>query len=328
MIRIRLTPSSACLFAAIFISCCFAGAGPRASAQDKTVQSNPNRIEWHAGPYVAKLGSVAEINIPAGYQFADAAGARRFLELTHNPPSNREVGIVTPIPPSRDDKNKKTDDAQSADSGFWFVLFDFDSTGYVKDDEKKSIDADKLFESMKKGTEAENEERKQRGWAGFHLTSWQTKPFYDETTHNLTWATLGTSDDPKEGQTVNYSTRALGRRGLMRVDLVLDPNQIATVVPKFKNLMTGFSFETGSRYADFVKGDKVAEYGLTALIAGGATAIALKTGFFAKLLALGAGLWKIIVVGFAALMTRIKNIFAAIKRKFSNEEPGPTYPQQ
>jgi len=320
----RLSLRLARLHRNLFALCLFAVCSVSMSAQDKDVQSNPSRIQWHTGPYVAKLGTVAEINIPAGYQFADAAGARRFLELTHNPPSNQELGIVTPIPPPHDDKNKKTDDAQSVDSEFWFVLFDFDSTGYVKDDEKKSIDADKLFESMKKGTEEENEERKQRGWTAFHLTSWQTKPFYDETTHNLTWATLGTSDDPKEGQTVNYSTRALGRRGLMRVDLVLDPSQIDTVVPKFKTLMTGFSFESGNRYADFVKGDKVAAYGLTALIAGGAAAVALKTGLFAKLLALGAGLWKIIVVGFAALMTRIKNIFAAIKRKFSNEEKAPT----
>jgi uncharacterized membrane-anchored protein len=311
------------LYRNLFALCLFAVCSVASFAQDKTVQSKP--IEWHTGPYVAKLGTVAEINIPAGYQFADAAGARRFMELTHNPPSDQEVGIVTPIPPAKDDKDsKKSDDAQGTDNEFWFVLFDFDSTGYVKDDEKKSIDADKLFESMKKGTEEENEARKQRGWTAFHLTSWQTKPFYDETTNNLTWATLGTSDDPKEGQTVNYSTRALGRRGLMSVDLVLDPSQIATVVPKFKGLMTGFSFEAGSRYADFVKGDKVAEYGLTALIAGGAAAVALKTGFFAKLLALGAGLWKVIVVGFAALMTRIKNIFAAIKRKFSNEEKAPT----
>jgi uncharacterized membrane-anchored protein len=294
-----------------------------AAAHAQAPADKPTPIEWHAGPYVAKLGTAAEIKIPAGYQFADAAGARRFMELTHNPPSNQEVGIVTPIPPPEDDKAKKTD-AAPAPNDFWFVLFDFDDTGYVKDDEKKSIDADKLFESMQKGTEQENEERKQRGWAGFHLTSWQTRPFYDETTHNLTWSTLGTSDDPKEGQTVNYSTRALGRRGLMRVDLVIDPSQVDTVLPRFKSLMTGFSFEAGSRYADFAKGDKVAEYGLTALIAGGAAAVALKTGLFAKLLALGAGLWKLIAVAFAALMTRIKNIFAAIKRKISGEEKPPS----
>jgi uncharacterized membrane-anchored protein len=267
-------------------------------------------IDWHKGPYTAKLGSVAELKVPAGYEFADGNGARRYLELTHNPSQGNELGIFTPI------------GQEKADS--WIVLFDFDETGYIKDDEKSSIDADKLLESMKQGTESDNEERKKRGWTAFHLTGWQTRPFYDQSTNNLTWGILGTSEDPKEGDTINYATRILGRRGVMRVDLVLDPSLQTATLPRFKEAMKGFSFTGGSRYADFVKGDKVAEYGLTALIAGGATAIALKTGFFAKLLAMLAGLWKVIAIGFAALLSRIKNIFAAIKRKFTSEEKAPS----
>jgi uncharacterized membrane-anchored protein len=278
---------------------------PAVLAQGKDVQSDPAPIDWHPGPFTAKLGSVAEMNIPAGYQFADAAGARRFLELTHNPPSEQEVGIVTPILHKGDDDNK-----------FWFVLFDFDETGYVKDDEKSSIDADKLLESMKKATEQGNATRKEKGWSAFHLVGWQTQPFYDATTHNLTWGTLGRDEDPKQGDTVNYSTRILGRNGVMRIDLVLSPEQVTDVVPHFDNLLSGFKFIPGNRYADFVKGDKVAEYGLTALIAGGATAIALKTGLFAKLLAMLAGLWKLIAIGVAAVLARIKNIITTIKGKF------------
>jgi uncharacterized membrane-anchored protein len=286
-------------------------ASPAALAQGKDVQSDPAPIEWHPGPFTAKLGSVAHLNIPAGYQFADAAGARRFLELTHNPPSEQEVGIVTPILQKGDNNNK-----------FWFVLFDFDETGYVKDDEKASIDADKLLESMKAATEKGNETRKEKGWSAFHLVGWQTQPFYDATNHNLTWGTLGRDEDPKQGDTVNYSTRILGRNGVMRIDLVLDPEQVTSVVPHFGDLLSGFKFTPGSRYADFVKGDKVAEYGLTALIAGGATAIALKTGLFAKLIAMLAALWKLIAIAVVAILTRIKNILAAIKRKFT---PKSTY---
>ncbi|HEY4354839.1 MAG TPA: DUF2167 domain-containing protein [Acidobacteriaceae bacterium] len=298
-------------FLSTFLSILLAGSVVCA-AQGKTVESQPEPIHWQHGPMVAQLGTGAQIKVPAGYQFADAAGTRRFLELTHNPPSEQEVGIVTPIL-NKDD----------ADSKFWFVLFDFDETGYVKDDEKSSIDADKLFNSMKDATERGNEARRARGWSPFHLVGWQTRPFYDATTHNLTWGTVGQDDDPKNGQSVNYSTRILGRHGVMRVDLVLDPSQVNDVLPSFKSLMNGFSFTQGSRYADFVKGDKVAEYGLTALIAGGATAIALKTGIFAKLLAMLAALWKVIAVAFAALLTRIKNIFAAIKRKFGGDRSGP-----
>lgn len=265
------------------------------------------RIDWHKGPYVAKLGEIATLNVPAGYEFADAAGARRYLELTHNPSDGSEIGVITPLGDN--------------DANDWVVLFDFDETGFVKDDEKTSIDAPKLLESIKKGTEQENEERAKKGWAAFHINDWQTLPFYDNDTHNLTWGTLGSEDDRSRGVTINYATRYLGRRGVVRVDLITDPQQIAGTLPRFKQIMSGFAFTPGSRYADFVKGDKVAEYGLTALIAGGVATVALKTGLFAKLIALMAGLWKVIAVFFVAIGTRIKNIVAGIKERFRNKNP-------
>ncbi len=282
-------------------------AKPQADAKTDTKPDQPEgpAIDWHPGPFNGDLGGVGQFKIPAGFRFADGNGARRFLELTGNPASKDEVGIVTPILGKND-----------PDSKFYFILFEFSDSGYVRDDEKAKIDAPKLLKSMQDGTEEENKERVSRGWTPYHLTGWVKPPFYDNVTHNLTWATVGVADDDKKSQSVNYNTRILGRRGVMRVDLVLDPAQVDTVVPTFNSLLTGFTYTQGSRYADFMKGDKVAEYGLTALIAGGATAVALKTGLFTKLLGLLAALWKVIAVAFAALLTRIKNIFAAIKRKF------------
>jgi uncharacterized membrane-anchored protein len=281
-----------------------------ASGQQTPPPSVP-KIAWVHGPITAKLGNVAEIKVPAGYEFADGAGARQLMELNGNPTNGSELGVVVPA------SNDKEDN--------WVILFEFDETGYVKDDEKDKIDAPALLESMKKGTEQENVERKKRGWEPFHLTGWQTQPFYEETTHNLTWGTTGETDDPKQGVTINYTTRLLGRRGVMRTDLITSADTIDAVLPRFRSVMGGFAFTSGSRYADFVKGDKVAEYGLTALIAGGATAVALKTGLFAKLLGMLAALWKVIAVAFAALISRIKNIMAAIRKRLSgkkSEGPG------
>jgi uncharacterized membrane-anchored protein len=301
----RISPIRFVLFVFVF----FLALSTSSSAQNNP-DSNPPaapgpKIGWQQGPFTAKLGSIAQIKVPEGYMFADGDGARRYLELTHNPAEGTEIGILTPISDAKEDQ--------------WVIFFDFDESGYVKDDDKSSIDAAKILDSIKRGTEEENVERKKRGWTAFHITSWQTQPFYDTATHNLTWGTFGNTDDPKEGVTINYATRILGRRGVVRVDLITDPVQVDATLPKFKEVMTGFSFVQGSRYADFVKGDKVAAFGLTALIAGGATAVALKTGLFAKLLALLAGLWKLIAVAFAALLTRIKNIIAAIKSKFERK---------
>jgi uncharacterized membrane-anchored protein len=273
------------------------------------------------GRFKAKLGNVAEIDVPKGYVFTDKAGTKRFMELTHNPSSDEEIGLIVPIPPDKD---------SGASAPNWYLLFSFDEMGYVSDSEKSNLDADKILESLKKNTEDENAYRQKQGWAAYHVTGWQTPPFYDEKTHNLTWATLGNSDDPKEGESVNYSTRILGRNGAMSVDLVLDPADMNTVLPLSNQVMGGFQFTLGSRYADFVKGDKVATYGLTALIAGGAAAAVIKTGLFAKLIAAMAAFWKLIVVGFAAAASAVKRFFAKLKRKITGEEDAAavTVPEQ
>ncbi|MDR3734957.1 MAG: DUF2167 domain-containing protein [Acidobacteriaceae bacterium] len=283
-----------------------------AKAADKDA-SQPAGIEWHKGPYLASIGTVAQIQVPKGYAFTDSAGTRRFLELAHNPSSEADLGMVLPI---SDEESKDKNTNSSAD---WFVLFSFDEVGYIKDTEKSSLDANKIFTSLQKNTEEENEYRKQHGWASFHLVRWQTPPFYDGRTNNLTWSTLGRSEDAKEGDSINYSTRYLGRQGAMSADLVLDPTEMDYVLPRYQVLMSGFSFKTGSRYADFVKGDKVAEYGLTALIAGGAAAVAMKTGLFTKLLVFLGAMWKAIAVFFIALATRLKAIIKKIRLKFSSK---------
>jgi uncharacterized membrane-anchored protein len=269
-------------------------------AFDDTKPNSPSGIEWHKGPYRAHLGSVAEIDIPQGYAFTDNAGTRRFMELTHNPSSENELGLIIPI--DQDDSSRG-----------WFLLFDFDEVGYISDSEKSSLDADKILASLKTNTEKANEFRREKGWAAFHLTGWQQAPFYDERTHDLTWATIGNSDDLKEGKTVNYSTRILGRRGAMSVDLVSDPVQLDRVLPAYRQLLSGFGFSPGSRYAEFVRGDKVASYGLTALIAGGAAAAAVKTGLLSKLVAGLLALWKFILVGLVAIGSAIKRFFTRAK---------------
>ena len=271
------------------------------AADDAQSKPSSSGIQWHPGPYKAALGDVGQIDIPQGYKFADKDGTRRLMELTQNPSSEGELGTVVP------------------EDGSWFIVFDFDEIGYVKDDEKASLDADKILATLKRNAERSNELRKQRGWPAFHLVGWSKAPFYDDATHNLTWATLGQSDDAKEGQTVNYSTRLLGRRGAMSADLVIAPEQLQQALPAAESVLKGYSFLPGNRYAEFVKGDKVATYGLTALIAGGAAAAVVKTGLLTKLIAALAAFWKVIAVAFAAMFAAIKRFFVNLKSKLTGE---------
>jgi uncharacterized membrane-anchored protein len=123
----------------------------------------------------------------------------------------------------------------------WFMLFEFHEVGYVADDEKGSLDASAILSSIKRGTESSNEIRKQKGWPAFHVTGWSKEPFYDDQTHNLTWAIVGQNDSSQGSPTVNYSVRLLGRRGTMSVDLVLAPDQLPAVLPQFNQLMQHYS---------------------------------------------------------------------------------------
>lgn len=131
------------------------------------------------------------------------------------------------------------------------------------------------------------------------IVGWEVPPQYNSETHNLEWAVKGLSAN---NYVVNHNTRVLGRKGVMRVTLVVDPSHFSATLPDFRGLLADFEFSKGNRYAEFVQGDKVAKYGLAALIAGGGAAVAAKTGVFKWL-------WKILVVGALAVVAFFRKIF-------------------
>ena len=96
----------------------------------------------------------------------------------------------------------------------------------------------------------------------------------------------------------------------MEVVLIVDPESLPATLPTFKELMAGYSFQTGNSYAEYRPGDKVAKYGLAALVVGGAAVGAAKLGLFTGLLVFLKKGWKLAVVGLAAVATFFKKLFA------------------
>jgi uncharacterized membrane-anchored protein len=172
----------------------------------------------------------------------------------------------------------------------------------VKDEERDKLDADAILTNIKEGTAAGNEERKKRGWASINIVGWEQQPKYDPASNNLTWAIRGQSGDD---QIVNFNTRILGREGVMEVALVCDPPQLAGVLPTSQKILGDYSFNQGKRYAEFRQGDKMAAYGLAALITGGTVAAAAKSGLLAKLLKVLAKFGIFIAAGAAALFKKL-----------------------
>lgn len=228
------------------------------------------KIPWKPGPVLGDLGGEAQVAVPDDCTFTGADGTRQFMELNQNPVSDRERGTVL----------CRIVDAAGETAATWFAVFEFDPSGYVKDDEKESLDGDAILASLKEGNEYGNQERKKRGWEAIYLDGWQHAPYYDEQTKNLTWATRlhGEDDSP----VLNHSVRLLGRGGVMSVDLVVSPEHYEQALPAFNAIVGDFRYKTGHTYAEWRDGDKIASYGLTALVAGGTGAVLAKTGLLQK----------------------------------------------
>ena len=238
-------------------------------------------LSWVEGPQTVSVGSNGTFSIPAGYVFLSSADTRRWLEeVTQNPSSGNEFFFA----PS---------------SLSWWAIFQYEATGHVKDDEK--IDADALMAGMRENQEEGNKERQKRGFPMLLNLAWKYPPFYDPATKRLEWAISFVSSDTGKEE-VNYETRILGRQGVTSATLVVAPEKLPVAVPEFKAAVAGYSFVAGQRYTEFKQGDKVAEYGLAALVAGGAAAALAKTGFLAKY-------WKILIGAGAALIAGIGSLF-------------------
>jgi len=243
------------------------------------------------GPATAQLSEVAQIDLPAGYMFLDGKQTRAMMKAEGEPSSGNEVGFLRPT------------------NGGWAVYFDYDDVGYVKDDEKDKLDADKLLKAIKAGNDEGNKERERNGNAPLIITGWEQAPKYDGKTHNLTWAIRATS----EGEPIlNYNTRLLGRKGVMEVVLVCDPTNLTTLLPTFNGLLADYKFSTGQSYAEYKPGDKVAKYGLGALVLGGAAVGAAKLGLFGPIILLFKKAWKLVIIAVVAIAASIKKLINRI----------------
>jgi uncharacterized membrane-anchored protein len=267
------------------------GSARSAKPQDASVEAfraKLRALDWVRGPRDISVSGNSTLSLPEGYVYLDAPNTKKFLELNENLGSGKEVMIAPK-------------------SLAWTAYLEFADAGYVKDDEK--IDADAILKTLKENNEAGNEERRRRGWTELHLVGWSIAPAYNNSTKRLEWATLLRSPN---GEATNFFTKVLGRRGFTSVIMVSSPQDVTGATADLDKVLTGYRFNGGDTYAEWRPGDKVAAYGLTGLIIGGAVAAAAKTGLLKSLLVALAAAWKLVVAGVVALLAGLKSLF---KRK-------------
>lgn len=256
-----------------------------AAAQDKSdLMAKVQALHWVRGPTSVPVAGNARLAVPAGYAFLDVADTKTFVELTHNLSDGQEVMIAP------------------EDLG-WMAYLRFSPEGYVKDDEK--IDAAALLKTLRENADASNEARRQRGWNELHVVDWAVAPAYNPQTKRLEWATLLESDG-KRG--TNFFTKILGRRGYMSVTLVTAPQDLSASETALNKVLDGFRYNSGETYAEYKPGDKVAEYGLAALVVGGVAAVATKKGFWAVAGGFLAAAWKFIVAACVGAFAWLKSL--------------------
>ncbi len=266
-----------------------------------------SKLKFQQGVVTLKDG-LATIKLPENFRYLDPEQAETVLvRLWGNPPGGeKSLGMLFPA------------EGSPAEPESWGVVITYTEDGYVKDDEAASINYDDLLKEMKENTRESNAERTKQGYEAVELIGWAAPPRYDQSSHKLYWAKELKFGDNDE-HTLNYDIRALGRRGVLSLNAVAAMGQLQSIEKDMRQVLSFVEFNEGHRYGDYVAGvDKVAAYGIGALIAG---KIAVKAGLFKLLLgALIAGK-KFVIVALVAIAAFLKKLLSG---RGKEEEAAPS----
>jgi uncharacterized membrane-anchored protein len=248
---------------------------------------------------------LATLNVPTNFYYLDPQDAKTVLvKFWGNPPSmvDKTLGLLMPS-----DKNPLK-------SGCWVVTMSYVNDGYVKDTDASKINYDDLLKQMQKGTEENNKARQEKGYPTVQLIGWASPPHYDAATHKLYWAKEVKFEDQDENE-LNYDIRILGRRGVLVLTAVSRMSQLPEIENQTPAILGMVDFNQGNRYADFdPKIDKVATYGIAALVAGGIAAkLGLFSGLFKLVLAFLVAAKKLVIICVVAIAAFFKKLFGRNK---------------
>lgn len=244
------------------------------------------------GPTDIPLKNQATLKLPAGYVFIPQPQADQLLKAMGNGTDSTRLGVIFPDGDSQ-----------------WMIVPRYIDSGYVKDDDARDWKAKEMLEQIKSGTEETNKERVARGIPEMEIVGWVQQPQYDAQTHRLVWSIESKDKGIPAGENngVNYNTFVLGREGYISMNLVTGKRTLEQDKPAAATLLAATSFNDGKKYSDFnASTDKVAEYGIAALVAGAA---AKKLGFFAVIAAFFAKFFKVIAIAAVAAIAGLGKLF-------------------
>ncbi|MES2603694.1 MAG: DUF2167 domain-containing protein [Pseudomonadota bacterium] len=250
--------------------------------------------------HISLPGGIAELNLPSTFRYLSPDSTETLLvEGWGNPPGNETLGMVIPT------------HINPLEQAGWGIVITYDEDGYVSDADAEEINYDELLGQMKESSQQESDQRVEAGYGKMLLAGWAEPPRYEKDSHKLYWAQEFVTDYTEENS-LNYNIRVLGRQGVLVLNAVAGMNQIDRIREEMPRLLAVTEFTAGNRYEEFdASTDRVAEYGLAALVAGGVAAkMGLFTKFFALLLAFKKGIFIVgaaLVAGVSRWLGRNKN---------------------
>ena len=267
----------------------------------KFMDSVDAALHWQSNTTVSIGNGFAKLNIPNGFRYLNPEQSKYVLhDLWNNPPRADVLGMIFPA------------DKGPFDDGMYAFTISFDEDGYVKDDDADKINYDDMLTELQKGESENNTERAKNGYPSIHMIGWAAKPFYDKENRVLHWAKeFRFADDTLN--TLNYEVRVLGRKGVLSLNAIATMNELELVKANIDKVLKIPEFTEGNRYKDFNSHtDKIAEYGIEALVGG---TILAKTGAFALIGKFLLAAWKFIALGVIAIWGTIKKFFTGRRKK-------------
>lgn len=192
-------------------------------------------------------------------------------------------------------------DIYLSDQNSYVVNIDkFIGDGYIKGDDWSQVDPNEFLKELKSASIENNKERLKNGYNIVQDIRWHIKPEFNKDLGYVYYSLIVTYDDGSE--TFNSTAMVLGREGYTDLTFVFKEN-IAHLMPnEIDKVVQNFDYNSGVQYSDFKAGDKVAAYGVGALVAGslGIKGLA-KTGALVAIAAFAKKLWFIILLPFIFL---------------------------
>ena len=297
------TSTAAYLAFILLVSAVFAGPHPKSRDEAQALVAGLN---FQQGKVVLRDG-LATLNVPDGFRYLNGTDASKIIvDLWGNPPGEQSLGLLMP-------------DVSPIGPDAWAVIITYVEDGYVKDDDAEKINYDQLLKQMTQGIHEANPERTRQGYPTMELVGWAAPPRYERDTHKLYWAKELKFSESQEN-TLNYNIRMLGRRGVLVLNAVASMSQLPEIEKATPKILSAVDYNPGNRYADFdaKSGDKIATYGLAALVVGG---VAAKLGLFKGLCIVILGAKKFIIIGAAAMTAWFRKFFG--RKKAAPEQLSP-----